>query len=410
MRIGWRLARVILVSIALLTTVGASAQTVLSPPVMYRLEPDGGDPTLPTVVSVRVSRDGSRAIANVVTPTGARPTEIDLTSIAGLPLNYEVRARVIVLDPVAGELVEPGVATTVQALSGDGGVVMYRDASGTGYARESGASTAIPAPPAPWTSAQVTESSEDGRYVAGRVLGPASAAQGFRFDRWTTTWDILSPILQAPVMIPWPPSGVDGMSADGVTMTGVAGGLGGTTAAVFDVAELHLVEIDDEPVPTFSFPLAIGAQGRKVVGHMGGAVDDYFLHADGVLSYPFTDFAPAVVTKNGRRMGGTHTALGGAAYWTQETGTLLLEDVLLSAYGIDSGFPGMASIASMSDDGLTMVGIGQSQPTELWIVQLDQPIEIATPEPGLAAGIALGSALLAGLGAESRRRGARRSR
>ena len=142
---------------------------------------------------------------------------------------------------------------------------------------------------------------------------------------------------------------------------------------------------------------AVDANGDVIAGftRTAGGQHATWVWEDGVYDQlPFVG-VPHAVSGNGYRVVGTTGTEGDAYYWTRDTGYGDLQILLETEYGFDFGDSDLWVAEDLSDDGLTMVGRRlEDGVRKTFLLRIDETIEVAVPEPGLAIGLLVGGCLL----------------
>lgn len=324
--------------------------------------------------------------------------------------------REAVLVQADGNIVSLGFggASMVSGISSDGSVVTFRDGGGESKIWRDGVISDPPPPPAPFTSVSVEALSADGRRIAGNVFQDSLRFWSYIADLDTGLFDVFP----VSAISPFEVARVEDLSADGSTIVGLGGTLfGGTGAIARNDEGVRLLEGDPTDAFPFSVATAASANGDIVFGSTAslGRVDQLVRWEGGITQFLGAPGTVTAVSENGSRAVGTACLTArmscfasevSALYWTQSIGLRDLQTVLASEYGVE--IPGfrMFRVGGISDDGLTMIGIGCLESecdnlgqggNGLFRVTLDTPIEVALPEPQFGAQLAAGLLFAFGL-------------
>ena len=224
---------------------------------------------------------------------------------------------------------------------------------------------------------------------ANAISADGSVIAGSRY-RWTQASGI-TPIagLKSPVM-----------SADGSVLAGNGDGLLGTEAVRW--TEALGLELLGTLGGTASYGKAISADGTVIVGtsrRADGAVEGFsWTQADGMVGLGLHGNANTEaydVSGDGTRIVGlsARSPRGTAVLWDSQSGIRSIQSILEDDYGLDLGGWELEKAVAISDDGLTVVGMGLDPDgvAASWMAGLEAPPP-TVPEPSTSAlaGAALG--------------------
>jgi len=179
------------------------------------------------------------------------------------------------------------------------------------------------------------------------------------------------------------------ISADGSTVVGSSNSANGAEAFAW-TASGGMVGLGDLPGGNFqSIATNISADGTTVVGQSGSANgNEAFIWTTsggmvGLGDLPGGSFrsSAAGVSEDGSTVVGLGTtAIGLEAFlWTQQDGMRSIQDVLANDFNLDLTGWILSEARGVSDDGLTIMGIGKNPNglTETWVATIPEPASLA---------------------------------